>query len=125
VCQFGGQTPLNIAAELEEAGVNIIGTSVDTIELAEDRDRFHQKMEKLGIPQPESGMASTIEEALTIAKRIGYPLMVRPSFVLGGRAMEILHDEDMLRRYVNAAVDVSPERPLLIDRYLENAIEAE
>ena len=125
VCQFGGQTPLNIAAELEEAGVNIIGTSVDTIELAEDRDRFHQKMEKLGIPQPESGMASTIEEAVTIAKRIGYPLMVRPSFVLGGRAMEILHDEDMLRRYVNAAVDVSPERPLLIDKYLENAIEAE
>ncbi len=125
ICQFGGQTPLNIAAELEEAGVNIIGTSVDTIELAEDRDRFHQKMEKLGIPQPESGMASTIEEALTIAKRIGYPLMVRPSFVLGGRAMEILHDEDMLRKYVNAAVDVSPERPLLIDKYLENAIEAE
>jgi len=125
VCQFGGQTPLNIAAELEAAGVNIIGTSVDTIELAEDRDRFHQKMEKLGIPQPESGMASTLDEALVIAQRIGYPLMVRPSFVLGGRAMEILHDEDMLRRYVKAAVDVSPERPLLIDKYLENAIEAE
>ncbi len=125
VCQFGGQTPLNIAAELEEAGVNIIGTSVDTIELAEDRDRFHQKMEKLGIPQPESGMASTLSEAMEIAARIGYPLMVRPSFVLGGRAMEILHDETMLKRYVQAAVDVSPERPLLIDKYLENAIEAE
>ena len=125
VCQFGGQTPLNIAAELEEAGVNIIGTSVDTIEMAEDRDRFHQKMEKLGIPQPESGMASTLPEALEIAARIGYPLMVRPSFVLGGRAMEILHDEVMLKRYVQAAVDVSPERPLLIDKYLENAIEAE
>jgi carbamoyl-phosphate synthase large subunit len=125
ICQFGGQTPLNIAAELEEAGVNIIGTSVDTIELAEDRDRFHQKMEKLGIPQPESGMASTLSEAMEIAARIGYPLMVRPSFVLGGRAMEILHDETMLKRYVQAAVDVSPERPLLIDKYLENAIEAE
>jgi carbamoyl-phosphate synthase large subunit len=125
ICQFGGQTPLNIAKELEEAGVNIIGTTPDTIDLAEDRDRFRQKMEKLGIPQPESGMASTLEEALEVAKQIGYPLMVRPSFVLGGRAMEVLHDEEMLRHYVQAAVDVSPERPLLIDRFLENAIEAE
>jgi len=108
ICQFGGQTPLNIASELEEAGVKIIGTSVDTIELAEDRDRFRQKMRKLGIPQPESGMASTLEEAIVIADKIGYPLMVRPSFVLGGRAMEVVHDETMLKRYVKAAVDVSP-----------------
>jgi carbamoyl-phosphate synthase large subunit len=125
ICQFGGQTPLNIAKELEEAGVNIIGTSTDTIELAEDRDRFRQKMQKLGIPQPESGMASNLEEAQQIAKQIGYPLMVRPSFVLGGRAMQIIHDEQMLAHYVNAAVDVSPERPILIDKFLENACEVE
>ncbi len=125
ICQFGGQTPLNIAKELEAAGVTILGTSPDTIDLAEDRDRFRQKMRKLNIPQPESGMASTLEEAVEVASQIGYPLMVRPSFVLGGRAMEILHDEEMLRHYVQAAVDVSPERPLLIDKFLENAIEAE
>ena len=125
VCQFGGQTPLNIARELQEAGVKIIGTSVDSIELAEDRDRFRQKMTKLGIPQPESGMASTQAEALEIARRIGYPLMLRPSFVLGGRAMEIVHDDESLQRYMQAAVDVSPERPILIDKFLENAIEAE
>ncbi len=125
ICQFGGQTPLNIAAELEEAGARIIGTSVDTIELAEDRDRFRQKMQKLKIPQPESGMASTLDEALKVAGRIGYPLMVRPSFVLGGRAMEVVHDEKMLERYMQAACDVSPERPILIDKFLENAIEAE
>jgi len=125
ICQFGGQTPLNISEELESAGVKIIGTSPDTIGLAEDRDRFRQKMKKLGIPQPESGMASTLEEALGIAKEIGYPLMVRPSFVLGGRAMEVVHDEEMLKRYVQAAVDVSPERPILIDKFLDNAIEAE
>jgi len=125
VCQFGGQTPLNIARELQEAGVKIIGTSVDSIELAEDRDRFRQKIEKLGIPQPESGMASTQQEALEIAGRIGYPLMLRPSFVLGGRAMEVVHDDASLQRYMQAAVDVSPERPILIDKFLENAIEAE
>ena len=125
IVQFGGQTPLNIASELAEAGVRIIGTSPDTIDLAEDRDRFRQKMRKLGIPQPESGMASTLEEALVVAEKIGYPLMVRPSYVLGGRAMEVIHDEEMLRRYVAAAVDVSPERPILIDKFLENAIEAE
>jgi len=123
--QFGGQTPLNIAAELAEAGVKILGTSPETIELAEDRDRFRQIMRKLGIPQPDSGMASNLQEALEIAHRIGYPLMVRPSFVLGGRAMEIVYDEEMLAQYVQAAVDVSPERPILIDKYLENAIEAE
>jgi len=125
IVQFGGQTPLNIASELADAGVRIIGTSPDTIDLAEDRDRFRQKMRKLGIPQPESGMASTLEEALGVAQKIGYPLMVRPSYVLGGRAMEVIHDEDMLKRYVAAAVDVSPERPILIDKFLENAIEAE
>ena len=125
IVQFGGQTPLNLASELAAAGVTILGTSPDTIDLAEDRDRFRQMMRKLGIPQPDSGMANNAEEALEIAKQIGYPLMVRPSYVLGGRAMEIIHDEDMLRRYVTAAVDVTPERPILIDKFLENAIEAE
>ena len=125
IAQFGGQTPLNIASELAEAGVKIMGTSPDTIDLAEDRDRFRQMMRKLGIPQPESGMASNLDEALKLAERIGYPLMLRPSYVLGGRAMEVIHDEEMLRHYVAAAVDVSPERPILIDKFLENAIEAE
>ena len=125
IVQFGGQTPLNIANELAEAGVRIIGTSPETIDLAEDRDRFRKMMTKLGIPQPESGMASTLEEALRVAERIGYPLMVRPSYVLGGRAMEVVHDEEMLRHYVAVAVDVLPERPILIDRFLEDAIEAE
>jgi carbamoyl-phosphate synthase large subunit len=125
IVQFGGQTPLNIANELAGAGVKIIGTSPDTIDLAEDRDRFRHMMRKLGIPQPESGMASTLSEALEIAQRIGYPLMVRPSYVLGGRAMEVVHDEEMLRRYVAAAVDVTPDRPILIDKFLENAIESE
>jgi len=122
ICQFGGQTPLNIASQLAEAGVPIIGTSPETIDLAEDRDRFRHIMKKLGIPQPESGMASTLEEALLIAERIGYPLMVRPSYVLGGRGMEVVHDEAMLRQYVAAAVEVTPERPILIDKFLDNAI---
>ncbi|HOM06455.1 MAG TPA: carbamoyl-phosphate synthase large subunit [Syntrophales bacterium] len=125
ICQFGGQTPLNIASELAKAGVNIIGTSPETIDLAEDRDRFRKMMDKLGIPMPASGMASTLEEALAIAARIGYPLMVRPSYVLGGRGMEVVHDEEMLKQYVAAAVGVTPERPILIDKFLENAIEAE
>ena len=125
VVQFGGQTPLNIAAELENAGVNIIGTSPATIDQAEDRDLFNAMMQKLGIPQPESGMASTLAQAMEIAGRIGYPLIVRPSYVLGGRAMEIVHDEEELRTYLEKAVIVSPERPILIDRFLENAIEAE
>ncbi|MGC9519429.1 MAG: carbamoyl-phosphate synthase large subunit [Desulfuromonadaceae bacterium] len=125
VVQFGGQTPLNIAAELEAAGVNIIGTSPSTIDQAEDRDQFNAMMEKLNIPQPECGMASTFEQAIDIAARIGYPLIVRPSYVLGGRAMEIVHEEEELRTYLEKAVVVSPERPILIDRFLENAIEAE
>ena len=125
IVQFGGQTPLNIAGELARAGVKIIGTSVEAIDLAEDRDRFRAMMRKLNIPMPESGMASNLDEALKIANRIGYPLMVRPSYVLGGRGMEVVHDEEMLREYVAAAVKVTPERPILIDKFLENAIEAE
>ncbi len=125
IVQFGGQTPLNIAAELETAGVRILGTPPSTIDLAEDRDRFRRIIEKLGIPEPDSGMASTLEEAIEIAGRIGYPLMVRPSYVLGGRAMEKVHDEEMLREYVAKAVEISPERPILIDRFLDDAIEAE
>jgi len=125
IVQFGGQTPLNIAGELAQAGVPILGTSPETIDLAEDRDRFRKVMRKLGIPQPASGMASTLEEALEIAKEIGYPLMVRPSYVLGGRGMEVIHDAEMLHHYVAAAVEVTPERPILIDKFLENAIEVE
>jgi carbamoyl-phosphate synthase large subunit len=125
VVQFGGQTPLNLAKELEAAGVKVLGTTPDTIDLAEDRDRFRKMMTKMDIPMPESGMASTLEEARAIANRIGYPVMVRPSFVLGGRGMEVVHDEEMLREYVNAAVEITPERPILIDRFLDNAIEAE
>ena len=125
IVQFGGQTPLNLAAELEAAGVRIVGTPPAVIDLAEDRDRFRKVIAKLGIPEPESGMASTLDEALSIAARIGYPLMVRPSYVLGGRAMEKVHDEEMLREYVAKAVEISPARPILIDRFLEDAIEAE
>jgi len=125
IVQFGGQTPLNIAKQLEDAGVKIIGTSPEKIDLAEDRDRFRTMMEKLGIPMAQSGMASNLNQALKIAKHIGYPLMVRPSYVLGGRGMEVVHDEDMLRHYVAAAVEVTPQRPILIDKFLENAIEAE
>jgi carbamoyl-phosphate synthase large subunit len=125
VVQFGGQTPLNIAGELARAGVRILGTPPDTIDLAEDRDRFRLIMRELGIPQPASGMAHSLEEARKIAADIGYPLMVRPSYVLGGRGMEIIRDEAMLARYVDAAVALSPERPILIDKFLDNAVEAE
>ena len=125
IVQFGGQTPLNLAQELAAAGVKILGTSPDIIDLAEDRDRFRRMMAELGIPMPRAGMASTVEEALSIAREIGYPLMVRPSYVLGGRAMECVHDEAMLKHYLARAVEVSPERPILIDKFLENAIEAE
>jgi len=125
IVQFGGQTPLNIAGQLEKAGVKILGTSPETIDLAEDRDRFRATMERLDIPMPEAGMASNLKEALKVAKRIGYPLMVRPSYVLGGRGMECVHDEQMLREYVAAAVEVTPERPILIDKFLVNATEAE
>jgi len=125
IVQFGGQTPLNIAKELEEAGVKILGTSVESIDLAEDRENFAKVMKKIEIPQPESGMASTLGQALKIAEKIGYPLIVRPSYVLGGRGMEIVYDEEMLTSYVKAAVDVSPDRPILIDKFLEDAIEVE
>ncbi len=125
ICQFGGQTPLNIARQLEEAGVNILGTSPAVIDLAEDRDQFNRVMKRLGIPMAESDMAVNMDDAIRIAGKIGYPLMVRPSYVLGGRGMEIVYDEPMLRNYMAAAVDVTPDRPILIDRYLENAIEAE
>ncbi|MCP4199098.1 MAG: carbamoyl-phosphate synthase large subunit [Proteobacteria bacterium] len=125
IVQFGGQTPLNIAKELEAAGVKILGTSPDTIDLAEDRDRFRKMMDRLDIPMAPSGMASDLDKALQVAGRIGYPLMVRPSYVLGGRGMEVVYDEEMLREYVAAAVDVTPDRPILIDKFLENAIEAE
>ncbi len=125
VVQFGGQTPLNIAGELAKAGVRILGTSPNTIDLAEDRDRFREIMEKLAIPMPESDMASTVDEALEIAGRIGYPLMVRPSYVLGGRGMEVVYNDAMLRRYMASAIGVTPERPILIDKFLENAIETE
>ncbi len=126
IVQFGGQTPLNIARELAEAGATILGTSPETIDLAEDRARFGQIMHRLGIPMPDSGMAASYEEALEIAARIGYPLMVRPSYVLGGRGMEIVHDDQMLQRYLSVAVEeVTPEQPVLIDKFLDNAIEAE
>jgi carbamoyl-phosphate synthase large subunit len=125
IVQFGGQTPLNIAAELAAAGVAVLGTTPDTIDLAEDRDRFRKIMRKLGIPQPESGMADSLAAARAIAAEIGYPLMVRPSYVLGGRGMEVVQDDEMLQQYIQAAVELSPERPILIDRFLDNAIEAE
>ena len=125
ICQFGGQTPLNIASGLAEAGVNILGTTPDVIDLAEDRDRFNVLMQKLQIPMAPSGMALNETQAREIAMRIGYPLMVRPSYVLGGRGMEIVYDETALQDYMAAAIGVTPDRPILIDRYLENAIEAE
>jgi len=125
IVQYGGQTPLNIATDLAEAGIKILGTSPEAINLAEDRDQFRKMMRNLGIPQPESGMAHSFEEALDIANNIGFPLMVRPSYVLGGRGMEVVLDEEMLKHYMTAAVDISPDRPVLIDRFLENAIEAE
>lgn len=125
IIQFGGQTPLNLARQLEDAGVNILGTSPESIDIAEDRKRFSQIIKKIGIPQPESGTAVVLEEALQAARRIGYPLMVRPSYVLGGRGMEVVYDDEMLKSYVNAAVDITPGRPILIDKFLEAAIEVE
>ena len=125
IAQFGGQTPLNLASQLKANGVHILGTTPETIDMAEDRDLFNEMMEKLGIPMPESGMAVNVEEALEIAKRIGYPLMVRPSYVLGGRGMEVVYDDDSLKQYMAAAVGVTPDRPILIDRFLNNAMECE
>ncbi len=125
IVQFGGQTPLNLARDLEENGVTIIGTSPADIEAAEDRDFFSKLVEKLGILQPENGMASTASEAGTIAAGIGFPVLMRPSFVLGGRAMMVVHDEEMLSTYMAEAVEVSTDRPVLIDRYLDGAVEVD
>lgn len=125
IAQFGGQTPLNLAADLEKNGVKILGTSPSVIDLAEDRDQFRAMMEKLEIPMPESGMASTVEEALAAADRIGYPVMVRPSYVLGGRGMEVVYDKEAMVGYMEAAVGVTPDRPILIDRFLNHAMECE
>ena len=125
IAQFGGQTPLNLAADLEKNGVKILGTSPSVIDLAEDRDLFREMMDKLEIPMPESGMAVDVEEALEIAHKIGYPVMVRPSYVLGGRGMEVVYDDESLTDYMNAAVGVTPDRPILIDRFLNNALECE
>ena len=125
IVQFGGQTPLNIARGLQEAGCRILGTSVDSIDDAEDRDLFHSIMTKLGIPMPESMMASDLDGALKCAEAIGYPLIIRPSFVLGGRGMEVIYDEIMLREYVDKAVGVTPDRPLYLDRFLCHALECE
>jgi carbamoyl-phosphate synthase large subunit len=123
IVQFGGQTPLNLAMRLSDAGVPIIGTSPDSIDLAEDRKRFGALLNELGIPQPENGTATSFEEAREIAERIGYPVLVRPSYVLGGRAMAIVYDEATLDDYMRTAVDASPERPILIDKFLERAAE--
>ena len=125
IAQFGGQTPLNLASELEKNGVKILGTSPSVIDLAEDRDLFRAMMEKLEIPMPESGMATTVDEALAIAKKIGYPVMVRPSYVLGGRGMEVVYDDESMVGYMKAAVGVTPDRPILIDRFLSHALECE
>ncbi len=125
IAQFGGQTPLNLASELEKNGVKILGTPPAVIDLAEDRDQFRAMMDKLGIPMPEAGMATTVEEALDIAKKIGYPVMVRPSYVLGGRGMEVVYDDESMVGYMQAAVGVTPDRPILIDRFLNHAMECE
>ena len=125
IAQFGGQTPLNLAADLEKNGVRILGTSPSVIDLAEDRDQFRAMMEKLEIPMPESGMAVNVEEALQIADKIGYPVMVRPSYVLGGRGMEVVFDAESMEGYMKAAVGVTPDRPILIDRFLGHAMECE
>ncbi len=125
IAQFGGQTPLNLAAELEKNGVKILGTSPAVIDLAEDRDLFRAMMDKLEIPMPESGMATNVDEALEIAHKIGYPTMVRPSYVLGGRGMEVVYDDDAMKNYMAAAVGVTPDRPILIDRFLNHALECE
>ncbi|MDQ2937339.1 MAG: carbamoyl-phosphate synthase large subunit [Acidobacteriota bacterium] len=123
IVQFGGQTPLNLAMRLHKAGVPIIGTAADSIDLAEDRKRFGALLRELGIPQPDNGMAATVEEAREVADNIGYPVLVRPSYVLGGRAMAIVYDEESLDEYVRKAVGFTPERPVLIDKFLERAAE--
>ncbi|MCA9047754.1 MAG: ATP-grasp domain-containing protein, partial [Planctomycetaceae bacterium] len=125
IVQFGGQTPLNLARGLEAAGVRIIGTSPDMIDAAEDRERFQRILEKLNLRQPPNGIATNTEAARAAAERIGYPVLVRPSYVLGGRAMEICYDQTSLVRYMTEAVDASPDKPVLIDKFLEDAIEVD
>ena len=125
IVQFGGQTPLNLAARLKAAGVPIIGTAPESIELAEDRKLFAAMLDRLGLRQTPSGSAVSEDEAVAIAERIGYPVLVRPSFVLGGRAMEIVYHAEDLRRYMRSAIEVSPRRPVLVDRFLEDAIEVD
>ena len=125
IAQFGGQTPLNLAADLKKYGVNILGTTPETIDLAEDRDQFRAMMAKLDIPMPEAGMAVNTQEALEVAHKIGYPVMVRPSYVLGGRGMEVVYDDESLTFYMQQAVGVTPDRPILIDRFLHHATECE
>jgi carbamoyl-phosphate synthase large subunit len=123
IVQFGGQTPLNLAVPLEKVGARILGTSPDAIDLAEDRKRFQQLVQRLGLRQPQNAIAFTVDEALEAARIIGYPVVVRPSYVLGGRAMEIVYDETSLREFMKTAVDVSPGHPILIDDFLEDAVE--
>src|SRR5690606_434360 len=125
IVQYGGQTPLNLAAALQEAGVPILGTSPDAIDLAEDRDRFGALLEKLDIPAPAHGSARTADEAVAVAEIIGYPVVVRPSYVLGGRAMAIVDGEENLRRYMAEAVSVVEGKPILIDQFLEDAFEVD
>jgi len=125
IAQFGGQTPLNLALDLQANGVNIIGTSPQSIELAEDRKLFSAMLDKLEIPQPPNGLAVNEEEALEASARLGYPVLVRPSFVLGGRAMQIVYSDPELREYMRYAVEASPERPVLVDKFLEDAIEVD
>ncbi|MDA1260323.1 MAG: carbamoyl-phosphate synthase large subunit, partial [Planctomycetota bacterium] len=125
IVQFGGQTPLNLAEGLHQAGVPILGTTVEAIDRAEDRGRFSEMLDKLGLRQPPNGIATSAEQAVVIAQRIGYPILVRPSYVLGGRAMQIVYIESDLRKYLEEAVTASPERPVLVDRFLETAIEVD
>ena len=125
IAQFGGQTPLNLARALQAAGARILGTSPESIDLAEDRDLFREMMEKLDIPMPQAGMASDIDGALKVAAEIGYPVMVRPSYVLGGRGMEVVHDAEEMKVYMAGAIGVTPDRPILIDRFLHHATETE
>ena len=125
IVQFGGQTPLKLARALEAAGAPIIGTTPDSIDLAEDRERFQKLVDQLGLRQPPNSTATSLKQALSAARKVGYPLVVRPSYVLGGRAMEIVHDDDDLKRYMTEAVQVSNDSPVLLDRFLENAIEVD
>lgn len=125
IAQFGGQTPLNLASELKANGVRILGTPPEVIDLAEDRDLFRAMMDKLAIPMPEAGFASSLEEAKTVVAKLGYPVILRPSYVLGGRGMEIIYDDNALETYIKNAMDISPERPILIDRFLSHAMECE